>query len=192
MRRLVWTERRAFFSWQAKPHTYAVTTPKLSTEAHRRSEKKIEWREGVDNPLGPLRSFMNACSWVTLSRSHLNLVFSFWSISPFFMSNVTPRTQKQLSAHLQHLAIEAELATNKRRRAIAEKRFRDANRPIRPISEVFADRQSWSNRASQLRRTIRPERQSQTARPSAIRHSAKSEIKYTKQARLRTLEWRIP
>ena len=46
------------------------------------------------------------------------------------MSNVSARTQKQLSAHLQHLAIEAELATNKRRRAIAEKRFRDANRPL--------------------------------------------------------------
>jgi len=58
------------------------------------------------------------------------------------MSNVTSRTQKQLSAHLQHLAIEVELATNKRRRAIAEKRFRDANRPVRPISEVFADSQS--------------------------------------------------
>ena len=58
------------------------------------------------------------------------------------MSNVTQRTQKQLSAHLQQLAVEAELATNKRRRAIAEKRFRDASRPIRPISEVFADSQS--------------------------------------------------
>jgi len=46
------------------------------------------------------------------------------------MSNVSASTQKRLSAHLQHLAIEVEIATNKRRRAIAEKRFRDANRPL--------------------------------------------------------------
>ena len=57
------------------------------------------------------------------------------------MSNVSARTQKQLSAHLQQLAIEAELATNKLRRAIAEKRFRDANRRLRPIGEVFAFKQ---------------------------------------------------
>ena len=57
------------------------------------------------------------------------------------MSNVSASTQKRLSAHLQHLAIEVEIATNKRRRAIAEKRFRDANRPLRPIGEVFASRQ---------------------------------------------------
>ena len=136
----------------------------------------------------PLRSFMDACSWVTLSRSHLNWFFSFWPTSPVFMSNVTPRTQKQLSAHLQHLAIEAELATNKRRRAIAEKRFRDANRPVRSIGDVFADRQSWSDRASLLRGRLRSCRQSQTARPSTIRHSVNSERNYTKQARLRASE----
>ena len=89
----------------------------------------------------PLPNYMIRCSWVTLSRVHLNRIFSFRSISHLSMSNVSARTQKQLSAHLQHLAIEAELATNKRRRAIAEKRFRDANRPLRPIGEVFASKQ---------------------------------------------------
>ena len=90
---------------------------------------------------GLLSNFMNRCSKVTLLRVYSNRIFSFRSISRLSMSNVSFRTQKQLSAQLQHLAIEAERATNKRRRESAEKRFRDANRPLRPIGEVFASRQ---------------------------------------------------
>ena len=55
------------------------------------------------------------------------------------MANVLPLTQKLLSAQLEQLAREVELATAKRRLEIAQERSETVSRSIRPIYDVFAD-----------------------------------------------------
>ena len=59
------------------------------------------------------------------------------------MSFVAKRYQSRTSAQLEHLAREAEVATNQRRLEIAEERFR--RQSIRPVSEQFSDQRSSEN-----------------------------------------------
>ena len=55
------------------------------------------------------------------------------------MSNVSPRTLKLLNAQLEHLAMEVEIETNRRRLEVVQERSKKIERSIRPIKEVFGD-----------------------------------------------------